>query len=290
MSHHEFPYPSAIASVNGCRMHYIDWGREERPPVVLLHGNYSWAYTYRHFVPHFIEAGFRCVIPDHVGFGRSNKPQNGKTYTFDFHSANLEAFIGELGLKNVTLVGQEWGGLIALDYATKRQENLKALVLMNSGPFLTTRNSLWSRWVAGSYLWNTFGRRLNVGMWSGYPLKKVYYKKKLDQAVRLYYRIRFSGRASRAGTLGFLRMVPTDKRHSSWAPVKAIQGKLPEMYVPTLLIGSRNDPVFGVSEARALKALLPRTELRTLDDGGSLLQEDRPDLLSRWIVDFLRRV
>ena len=290
MSHHEFPYPSAAVSVNGHRMHYIDWGRKERPPVVLLHGNYSWAYAYRHFIPHLIEAGFRCVTPDHIGFGRSDKPKEVDTYTFDFHSANLEALIRELGLKNVTLVGQEWGGLMALDYATKRQENLKALVLMNSGPFLTARSSLWSRWVTGSFLGNVLVRRLNIGMGSGYPEKRVYYRENLDQAVRTSYRIPFSDYASRAGILGFLRMVPTVKGHSSWAPFKVIQDKLPEMRVPTLLIGSRNDPVFGVSEARALEVLLPNTELRTLDDGGSLLQEDRPDLLSRWIVDFLRRL
>ena len=141
MSHHEFPYPSDFISINGSRMHYVDSGSHEQPVVVMLHGNYSWSYGYRHFLPHLLGAGFRCVVPDHIGFGRSDKPEKVETYTFAFHCANLDAFIKEMGLKNVVIVGWEWGGAMALNYATTHTDNLQALVLMNPGLFLTTRNS-----------------------------------------------------------------------------------------------------------------------------------------------------
>lgn len=290
MTHHEFSYPSTTVSINGRQMHYVDWGQQENPAVVLLHGNYSWAYSFRHFIPHLTEAGFRCVVPDHIGFGRSDKPTDVDIHTFDFHKANLEAFIMKLELEDLVLIGQEWGGVMGLDYATSHQENLKALVLMNSGPFLTARSSLWSRVSANSFWGDMLVRRLGLGLKGIYPDKRVYYKENLDQSVKTSYSIPFPDYASRAGILGFLRMSPLGKGDSEWAPFKAIQDKLLNMDVPTLLIGSRQDPSFGISEARALERLLPNSELRTLDDAGALLQEDRPDLLSRWIVDFLSRL
>ena len=289
MSHHDFSYPSAYISVNGYRMHYIQQGPREGPPVVMLHGNCTWGYAYRNFIPHLAGAGYNVIVPDHIGFGHSDKPAEVETYTFAFHTSNLEGFINGLELKNIVLVGQDWGGLMALDYVIRHRDNLWALVLMNSGPFLTTRVPLWSRLVRRSALGDLLIRRMNLYLRGGSPEKRVYYKENLDKAVMTRYRAPFPNYASRSGILAFYRMVPTDRGHPSWGTIKAIQDKLYEITAPVLLIGAKGDPTFGIPEAKALQARLPHTELRILDDGGHLLQEDRPDLLSRWIIDFLQR-
>ena len=101
MSHHEFPYPSAYITVRGYRMHYIDWGSRDWPVVEMVHGNYSWSYTYRNFIPYLVSAGWRSLAPDLVGFGRSEKPPKVSTYTLDFHTSTLDAFVQGLGLRRL---------------------------------------------------------------------------------------------------------------------------------------------------------------------------------------------
>ena len=133
-------------------------------------------------------------------------------------------------------------------------------------------------------------RRLNLPLRDGSLKGKVYYKNNLDRQVKSHYRSPFPSYASRAGILGFLRMAPQGDNEYISKRIKTIQNNLPQLRVPTLLVGSKGDPVFGEAEAKVLRALIPNAELRVLNDGGHLLQEDRPDLLSSWIVDFLERL
>ncbi|MCZ6534415.1 MAG: alpha/beta fold hydrolase [Chloroflexi bacterium] len=290
MSHHDFDYPDSYVIINGHRMHYFHSGTEEERAVVMLHGNYSSSYGYRHFFPYLVGAGWRCLALDSIGFGGSDKPDDVDTHTFDFHSDNLEIFIREIGLRDVVLVGHEWGGLVALDYTINRMDNTRALVLMNSGAFLTNRPSRIRGLLNRSVLGDVLVRRLNLPLRDGSLKGKVYYKNNLDRQVKAHYRSPFPSYASRAGILGFLRMVPQSDNEYISKRIKTIQNNLPQLRVPTLLVGSKGDPVFGEAEAKVLRALIPNAELRVLDDGGHLLQEDRPDLLSSWIVDFLGRL
>ena len=139
MPHHNFPYPDTFLIVNRYRMHYYHSATDDPINVVMLHGSRSSAHAYRRFFPHLIAAGFRCFAPDAIGFGQSDKPADPSIHTFDFHSDNLEIFVRELGLRNLILVGDEWGSLTALDYAINRPDNTLALVLTDSGVFLPNR-------------------------------------------------------------------------------------------------------------------------------------------------------
>jgi pimeloyl-ACP methyl ester carboxylesterase len=112
------------------RIHYVDEGLGERT-FLCLHGEPTWSYLYRRMIPRFVASGARVVAPDLVGFGLSDKPEDERLYTFDFHRSFLLDFIQQRGLKNVTLVVQDWGGLLGLTLPMELPE-IKGLFVMNT--------------------------------------------------------------------------------------------------------------------------------------------------------------
>ena len=107
-------YIENLVGYSGLRMHYLDEGPREAPVFLCLHGEPSWSYLYRKMIPAFLAAGGRVVAPDFFGFGRSDKPVQDDVYTFDFHRASIVRLVEALDLRTVTLVVQDWGGIIGL--------------------------------------------------------------------------------------------------------------------------------------------------------------------------------
>jgi len=117
----------------GLRMAYIDEGPRSAPHVALmLHGQPTWSYLYRRMIPKFAAAGYRVVAPDLFGFGRSDKPVDEAVYTFDFHRESLRLFIERLSLRNITLVCQDWGGLLGLTLPMDMPDRFDRLLVMNT--------------------------------------------------------------------------------------------------------------------------------------------------------------
>ena len=132
-----FPYKTNyiedLKGYNGLRMHYIDEGPKDSNELFLcLHGQPTWSYLYRKMIPIFVDAGYRVVAPDYFGFGRSDKPIEDKVYTFDFHRNFLIEFLKKLELNNLTLVCQDWGGLLGLTLPIEFPDKFKRLILMNT--------------------------------------------------------------------------------------------------------------------------------------------------------------
>lgn len=133
-----FPYlPKYVDTLEGfapLRMAYVDEGDAASKEVFLcLHGEPTWGYLYRKMIPVFVKAGYRAVAPDLFGFGRSDKPVEESTYTFDFHRDSLVQFIEHLDLQNITLVCQDWGGILGLTIPMDMQARFKRLLVMNTG-------------------------------------------------------------------------------------------------------------------------------------------------------------
>jgi haloalkane dehalogenase len=127
-------YIDDLPNVHGCRVHYLDEGPVDADVTWLcLHGEPTWSYLYRKMIPVFVAAGHRVIAPDFIGFGRSDKPVDDSVYTFDFHRNMLLAFIDRLGLTNIHLVCQDWGGLLGLTLPMSRAEQFSALLVMNTG-------------------------------------------------------------------------------------------------------------------------------------------------------------
>ena len=133
----DYPFPPNYAEVvfsssAKMRMHYVDEGPADAPPVLMLHGEPTWSYLYRKMIPVFVEAGFRVVAPDHIGFGRSDKPTDKTVYSFEAHLDAMHQFVRLLSLDGITLIAQDWGGPIGLGVLAKEPERFARVVAANT--------------------------------------------------------------------------------------------------------------------------------------------------------------
>jgi haloalkane dehalogenase len=129
----DFPYEPRYVDVDGLRMAYVDAGAADAPPVLLLHGEPTWGYLYRRMIPILVDAGFRCVAPDLIGFGRSDKPTERSAYTYASHVSWMKGFLDALDLPTATLFAQDWGGLIGLRVAAEDTERFDRIAIGNTG-------------------------------------------------------------------------------------------------------------------------------------------------------------
>lgn len=126
-------YVEGLDGYEGIRVAYVDEGPADADRVFLcLHGEPSWSYLYRRMIPHFVGSGARVIAPDLIGFGRSDKPVKDNDYTFHFHRNMLLRFIEKLDLQNITLVCQDWGGLLGLTLPVDMKDRFKRLIVMNT--------------------------------------------------------------------------------------------------------------------------------------------------------------
>jgi haloalkane dehalogenase len=126
------PFEPHYLDIGGLRMHYIDEGRSDGPVALMLHGMPTWSYLYRTMIPVLRDAGYRCIAPDHIGFGRSDKVTDPTWYAISRHTANVAQLITALDLGNITLVVQDWGGPIGLAQAVTMPDRFARLVIMNT--------------------------------------------------------------------------------------------------------------------------------------------------------------
>ena len=127
-----WPHPPRWFDHADGRMHYVDVGPPDAPPVVMVHGNPTWGYLWRHFIDAVVEAGYRAVVPDHLGFGRSDKPDDAALYGVPRHAERLDALLESLDLRDATVAVQDWGGPIGLAWAAAHPERVRALGVLNT--------------------------------------------------------------------------------------------------------------------------------------------------------------
>ncbi len=136
MNYPDYSFDHHYHSVKGLRLHYLDEGDVDAEPVVMVHGNPSWSFYYRKLVL-ALRDNYRCIVPDHIGMGLSDKPDD-ETYNFtlDQRTDDLESLLDHLGItENITLVVHDWGGMIGMAYATRHPERIKRLVILNTSAF-----------------------------------------------------------------------------------------------------------------------------------------------------------
>ena len=193
-------YFGDLPGYEGLRLHYIDEGPADAPVFLCLHGEPTWAYLYRKMIPTFLESGARVVAPDFFGFGRSDKPVDEAVYTWDFHRGSLLALVERLDLRDVTLVVQDWGGLLGLTVPVDMPERVSGLLVMNTtfavGAEPTEGFLAWREYVAG-----TPDLAVDRLMKRSCP--------HLSDAEAGAYSAPFPGPAHKAGVRTFPRLVPT---------------------------------------------------------------------------------
>ena len=282
-----FPFAPHYFTVNGFDMHYVDEGSGEA--VVMVHGDPTWGYLYRNFIPSLSEQ-YRCVVPDLMGMGKSDVPQDRLLYRLEQHCANLEALLLHLNVWNITLVLHDWGGPVGLGFATLHPERIKRLVLMNTWAF--------APWPCG-----TFPRLLEIirsergeafvlkrnGYLEPALLGTTYHSEGLTQTVMEAYRAPFPTPESRLAMLCWSRDIPVQESDVSYAEMKRIEQGLSRFNsIPILLVWGMQDPVLSPEVLRRWQHVYPHAITHEIEDASHFLQEDAPERIVGEIKVFLR--
>ena len=291
--------PRWFESADG-RMHYVDEGPRSGRPVMLVHGNPTWGYLYREFIPALVAGGNRAIVPDHLGFGRSDKPRGPELYRVPRHARRLEALLESLDLKAAVLVPHDWGGPIGLFWATRHPHRVDGLFLINTLAHGFRREML----PAGKrklplplplHLFRTpgVGELLVQGLDAFKPLVfrlGIERKERLTPTVRRAYRDVHSGWAERAAMLMLPREIPIQ----AGGPVNDMNGEIEALLrqhfrsKPVRIVWGMKDRVLLPSYVDILWLdTFPSAEVTRIDDAGHFVQEDAHERIVPELTGFL---
>ncbi|MFP4321101.1 MAG: alpha/beta fold hydrolase [Anaerolineales bacterium] len=304
-------------TINGHALHYVDEG--QGAPVVMVHGNPTWSFYYRDLVT-ALRGNYRCIVPDHIGCGYSEKPDDTSyTFTLDQRIDDLEALLDALGItENITLVVHDWGGMIGFGYAVRHPERIKRLVIFNTAAFHLppdkplpwmlglVRNTALGAW-AVLHL-NAFARG---SAWVGCTQKARYTLKlptlvkyrddligvglshyRMPPHLRRAYVAPYDTPAHRLATLRFVQDIPLRPGDPAYATVSASQAALEDgtwQDVPVLICWGLQDFVFDHHFLSRFQQYFPRAEVHPFFRAGHYVLEDASPQIVPLVQDFLER-
>jgi haloalkane dehalogenase len=265
------------------RVHFVDEGPPQGQPVLLMHGEPSWSYLYRKMIPILVNGGHRAIAPDLIGFGRSDKPAKRTDYTYRRHVDWMAAFIEALDLSDVTLVGQDWGGLIGLRLVAEHSSRFARVVAANT--FLPTGDHPLGE---GFMRWQKYSQEtpnFHVG-----GIIKGGCRTELSPEVIEAYNAPFPDDTYKEGARQFPMLVPTRPDDPASEANRAAWKTLGEWHKPFLCAFSDEDPVTRGAD-RLFQKIVPGANGQphtTIKGGGHFLQEDKGEELAQAIVEFIR--
>ncbi len=272
----DYPFAGQFAQVDerGLVMHYVDEGPRGAAPILMLHGEPTWSYLYRHMIPPCVAAGHRVVAPDLIGFGKSSKPTRTRDYSYLGHNQWLRALIEALDLRDITLFCQDWGSLIGLRLATEMPERFARIVVGNG--FLPEAKPLRFKDLgpnAAFLLWRTFAITTPY-----LPIARIVQtgtRRTLDAEELRAYDAPFPDRRYKAGARAFPGLVPMGPKDPAAADNQRAWRVLEQWTKPFLTTFSSGDPITRGLE-RKLQARIPGAagQAHRRVRGGHFLQED----------------
>ena len=279
-----YDFQPHYVEVNGLRVHYIDEGPSSALTVVMLHGEPSWSYLYRKIIPLVTAAGHRAIAPDLIGFGRSDKLADREAYSYQFHVDIVADFIQQLDLTGITLVCQDWGGLIGLRVAAEYQSRFARIVAANTG--LPTGDQPMSD---AFMRWQHYSQ--TVPDFHAGGIVKGACQTELSPEVVAAYDAPFPDDRYKAGARAFPTLVPTQPNDPAADANRRAWRVLQQWDKPFLTAFSDCDPVTRGGD-RVFQKLVPgaREEQHTTVTGaGHFLQEDKGEELAAVVLDFIAR-
>lgn len=266
------------------RMHYVDEGNRGSQVVLCLHGEPTWSFLYRKMIKVFVEAGFRVVAPDLIGFGRSDKPTRRSDYTYQRHVDWLRSLILQLGLRDLTLFCQDWGGLIGLRIVAEHEDRFSRVVTANTG-LPTGRTPPGEDFLS----WRKLSQEMPV-----LPIGKLVDQAcvtRLSDEVIAAYDAPFPDESYKAGARQFPMLVPASADDPASEPNRRAWRALAAFERPWLTVFSDKDPLTRKGEEifqQRIKGALGQPHV-IIKDAGHFLQEDKGTEIAGIVVDFMNR-
>jgi haloalkane dehalogenase len=277
-----YEFKPHYVDIDGLRMHYVDEGPADAPPVILLHGEPSWSYLYRKMIPPLVAAGHRVIAPDLIGFGKSDKPTRQSDYSYAGHVAWMRQFVEALELQDITLFCQDWGSLIGLRVAAENEARFARIALGNGG--LPTGDHEPPRVFK---IWRAFAR------WSPwFPIGRIIQKatvSDLSREVVAAYDAPFPSAKYKAGTRAFPKLVPTVPDDPASEANRAAWKVFENWEKPFLTTFSNRDPITRPM-VKPFQERVPGARNQdhvTIRDAGHFLQEDKGEELAAVLIGFI---
>ncbi len=279
-----YDFAPHYVQIDDTRLHYVDEGAGAEV-VLCLHGEPTWSYLYRKLIPPLAER-YRVVAPDMVGFGKSDKYAAEADYSFQMHYSKLLALIEALELRRITLICQDWGGLLGLALAADHSDRFARLVVLNT--FLPTGEEK----VSEAFLqWRAFSQKIGRRMQVGRLIAQTVTHYDLPADVIAAYDAPYPDDSYKAGAAVFPSLVPISPDMPGAAEMKATRQKLASWRKPAQVMFSDGDPILG-GAAGFFRRLLPTAAEQpdiTIKGAGHFLQEEKGEEIAAQVIDFIDR-
>lgn len=288
----DYPFKSHYAEINGHKLHYLDEGPADGEPVVMLHGNPSWSYYYRKLVL-ALRDHYRCIVPDHIGMGLSDKP-GAKDYDFLFtqRADDLTRLLEKLDIKrDITLVLHDWGGMIGMTYAFPVPERIKRLVILNTAAFHLPPEKKLPLSLKSSRL-PLVNALLNQGLnaFCKGAIKYCVTRKPMPDDVAAAYLAPYDSWANRLAVRRFVEDIPLRAGQPGYLTMSHVASTLNRFESrPMLIAWGMQDFVFDQVFLKEWINRFPAAEVHRFEDAGHYVLEDAPDEVIPLINDFLER-
>ena len=280
-------YELEKGSFAGNQIHFLDHGSREGQVVLMLHGNPTWSFLWRKVITALNPDQFRCVAPDLLGLGYSSKPRETTAHTLAGHIEVMCEWFDALGLQDVILVGQDWGGPIVTGIGAHFPKRIKGIVLCNTSVLVprSPRGTAFHRFsrlpLLSDFCFRVLGFPQNVlGRVQGNPAS-------IQKDVARAYKRPLRGYGNRAAPLAMARMVPNGPQHPSMASLKQIEAWMDAFEGPMAFVWGERDPILGSMLKRHVRAFPQAKVTRT--EAGHFLQEEVPQEIADAIVDVCAR-
>ena len=275
----DFDFEPHYREVEGLRLAHLDEG--EGPPVVFWHGEPTWSFLWRHVFPAVRDAGYRCVVPDLVGFGRSDKPTDDEWYSYDRHTALAATLLEDLDLWEATFVVHDWGGPIGLRVAVEHADRVDRLALMDTGVF--------TGYQPMSDAWHAFREYVakNHDLDTGFLVRRGCATDPGDDVARAYD-APFPSADSKAAARAFPPMIPLSPDDPGAEAGQRTLAALVEDTRPMTILWGQEDGALPPATGEALATYLGQEPPRPIEGAGHFLQEDKGHeigtLLAEWLA------
>ena len=269
----QYPFtPASFITAAGARLSYLDEGPRHDEAVLLLHGNPTWSFYYRNLVRDLAAAGLRCIAPDHVGMGLSEKPPD-YAYTLASRIADIEALVASLGLKRVHLVVHDWGGAIGFGFAARHPGMIGRLVILNTAAFASSHIPVRIVLCTLPLLGPLVVRGLNGFAWPATTM--AMHRRKLTPDEKRGYLFPYDSWDNRVGVSAFVQDIPLNTSHPSWAALAEVEEGLVQFRDrPALIVWGGKDFCFDDAFYDRWRGTYTAAQCKRIADAGHYVLED----------------